>query len=341
MDITRREALTAFASLIASTALPATDIIPVTGIRKNKAYSIESKLPAGVVTAAMTPLDKNLNPDYPMLIKHLKWLFAQGNDGIALLGTTGEANSFSADERIRILDKVIEGGIPAGKLLVGTGCTSITDTVTLTRHAVKNNVGGILLLPPFYYKAVTDSALQTYMSMVIDKVGDQNIQIYLYHYPLLSGLPFSTSLVEKLVAKYPRNIVGMKDSGGDWKHMEEVLKAIPGFRLYTGNEKYLLDTLKAGGVGTISASTNLISPEAAAVYGAWLKGGGEQQQPRLTVLRDTLAGFPFIGSLKYIFAKWSGQESWLNVRPPNSIITTDEGKRMEQKLKDVSYSKVI
>jgi 4-hydroxy-tetrahydrodipicolinate synthase len=338
MAITRREALTAFASLIASAAV--SENLVLSGTKRKQKIS-EGRLPAGVVTAALTPLDKNLNPDYPMLVKHLNWLFAQGNDGIGLLGTTGEANSFSVDERTKILDKVIEAGISPVKLLVGTGCSSVTDTISLTRHAVKHNVGGVLLLPPFYYKTVTDAALETYINIVLDKVADQDIQVYLYHYPQLAGIPWNTKVVERLVSKYPRNILGMKDSGGDWKHMEEVLKAIPGFRLYTGTEKYLLPALKAGGAGTISASTNLFSPEAAGVYKAWLKGGGDDLQPRLTLLRETLEVFPFIGAMKYIFAKWTGQESWLNIRPPNSIITPDEIKRLEQKFKDIGYSKVI
>src|SRR4030095_9330780 len=115
------------------------------------------RLPPGVFTASVTPLDKDLNPDYPLLIKHLQWLLSRGNDGIGLLGTTGEANSFSSEERMRITERVIEGGVPADKLLVGTGCCSITDTVTLTRHAHSLGVGGILLLPPFYYKVISDT----------------------------------------------------------------------------------------------------------------------------------------------------------------------------------------
>src|SRR4051812_43735357 len=143
MAITRREALTGFASLFASAAL-SEGLVPQ-GDKIKQLVSGAGRLPAGVVTAALTPLDKNLNPDYPMMIKHLNWLFAQGNDGIGLLGTTGEANSFSVDERTKILDKVIEAGISPVKLLVGTGCSSVTDTITLTRHAVKHTVGGVLL----------------------------------------------------------------------------------------------------------------------------------------------------------------------------------------------------
>jgi len=298
----------------------------------------KTKLPNGVFTATLTPMDNNLNADYPRLVNHLKWLLSGGNDGIGLLGSTGEANSFSVEERMHILDAVIGGGIPADKLIVGTGCCSITDTVTLTRHAHSKGVGGILVLPPFYYKGITDTGLETYFAKLLEKAGENELQIYLYHFPKLTGLPYSASLCERLVAKYPRNIIGMKDSGGDWLHMEEILKAIPGFRLYTGNEKFLLSTLKAGGAGCITAGANLISSEAVMVYKAWRQGSGEKEQSRLSVLRETLEAYPFIGSLKYIFAKWSGIDSWLNLRPPNVIISEDQGKMLEQKLKQINFS---
>lgn len=196
-----------------------------------------------------------------MPFNHIKWLLKRGNNGICLLGTTGEANSFGVDERLRILEAVLNGGIPADKLIVGTGCCAITDTVTLTRHAHSHGVAGILLLPPFYYKTIADAGLETYMAKLFDRVGENKVQIYLYHFLQLSGLPFSVSLVEKLVSKYPDNIIGLKDSGGEWSHMEQLLKAIPGFRLYTGNEKFLLSVLKAGGAGCISAMLILLHPK--------------------------------------------------------------------------------
>ena len=329
---TRREVLAMFASLIATTSFAkgSTD--------KNRSVSNKAKLPAGVFTAALTPMDSNLNADYKRLVNHIKWLLSRGNDGIGLLGSTGEANSFSVDERMHILEAVIGGGIPADKLVVGTGCCSITDTVTLTRHAHSKGVGGILVLPPFYYKGITDNGLETYFANLLEKVGEDELQIFLYHFPKLTGVPYSVSLCKRLVAKYPHNIIGMKDSEGDWSHMEEILKAIPGFRLYTGDEKFLLSTLKAGGAGCITAGANLISSEAAIVYKAWRQGSGEKEQSRLTVLRETLEAYPFIGSLKYIFAKWSRIDSWLNLRPPNVIISEDEGKMLEQKLKQINFS---
>src|SRR5687768_12155206 len=258
-----------------------------------------NKLPDGVLTAALTPLDHQLNPDQAHLVKHITWLLNRGNDGIALLGTTGEANSFSVEERLGILDAVIDGGISPHKLIVGTGCCSIPDTVTLTRHAHAKRVGGILLMPPFYYKKVSDQGIENYMAEFFERLGENDIQIYLYHFPQLSDVPFSVGLTERLVSKYPKNIVGMKDSGGDWSHMEEILKALPGFRLYTGSEKFLLPILRAGGSGCISASANLTSPEAAAINDAWKNGGGEKEQERVSALRAVLESYPSIATLKY------------------------------------------
>lgn len=336
MAMTRREVLTIASSLIASGI-----IANINPTNTKKSMTSNNKLPDGVLSAVLTPLDNHLNADHSRLINHIKWLLKRGNNGIGLLGTTGEANSFSVGERLKILEAVLDGGIPSDKLIVGTGCCAITDTVTLTRHAQSHGVAGILLLPPFYYKKINDAGLETYMAKFFDGVGDNNVQICLYHFPQLAGVPFSVSLVERLVSKYPKNIIGLKDSGGDWSHMEQLLKAIPGFRLYTGNEKFLLPVLKAGGAGCISANANFTSPEAAAVYEAWKKGSGEKEQARLSMLRDALDTYPSIGTLKYIFAKWSGVKDWLNVRPPNAILTDEEGSRIEQKLKEINYYKTF
>lgn len=336
MTVSRREVMTIMTSLVTSGMLAnnfTTKNIEPT-VKKNK-------LPGGVFTAALTPLDNDLKADRKKLVDHINWLLKRGNDGIGLLGTTGEANSFSVDERIKILEAVLDEGIPAGKLLVGTGCCSVTDTVTLTRHAHTHRAGGVLLLPPFYYKKVSDAGLEAYFANFFDKVGANDLEVYLYHFPQLTGVPFTVKLIEKLVSKYPGNIVGMKDSGGDWSHMEEVMKAIPNFRFYTGNEKFLLPTLKAGGVGCISASANLTSPEAAAVYDAWKKGGGATEQSHLSSLREMLETFPAIGTLKYLFAKLSANKNWLNIRPPNTIISADEGYQIEQKLKELNYLKAF
>jgi len=167
--IKRREVLTMIASLIAAPAFMGEND------SKNKSVPSNNKLKNGVFTAALTPMGNNLNADYPQLINHMKWLLSRGNDGIGLLGSTGEANSFSVEERMNILEAVIDGGIPADKLIVGTGCSSITDTITLTRHAHSKKVAGKLVSPPFYYKGITDKGLETYFEKLLEHVGENDL----------------------------------------------------------------------------------------------------------------------------------------------------------------------
>lgn len=299
--------------------------------------SIAYRLPAGVFTATVTPLNQDLNPDHGRLVQHIRWLLDRGNQGIALLGTTGEANSFSVDERIRLIDAVVDGGISPRQLMIGTGCCSLTDTAILTRHAHSCGAGGILLLPPFYYKGVTEQGLENYIDRLMDWVGQEDMQIYLYHFPRLSGVPWPTSLVLKLVQKYPRQIVGMKDSGGDWEHTAELLDKIPGFRIYAGSERFLLATLNAGGMGCISATTNLTSPEADQVFQAWQRGQGGQEQQRLSALREAFDGYPFIGALKALFKHYTQEAGWAFTRPPNTLLAETDTRQLLEKLQALDY----
>ena len=214
----------------------------------------------GVYTATLTPLKSNNKVDYDLLVQHCKWLIKQGSTGIALLGTTGEATSFSLNERKRILKETIARGIPPKKIMIGTGCSSLADTISLTKHAVDQKVGGILLLPPFYYKQVSQEGLFQYVDSLIQEVNEAKLRIYLYHIPQMSGLPFSIPVIQRLKEKYPKIIVGVKDSSGDFSNMKAMVEQIPNFQVFAGTEKYLLDTLKAGGAGRISATANVTIP---------------------------------------------------------------------------------
>ena len=276
-------------------------------------------LPKGVFVANLTPLKADLSVDYPMLAGHCRWLLKQGADGIALLGTTGEANSFGVRERIGVIESVLEAGIPGKRLMVGTGCCAFPDTVALTRFAVESGAGGILMLPPFYYKPISDEGLFRYFKLVIEKVKDSRLRIYLYHFPKLSGVPFSTELVERLAQEFPGVVVGMKDSSGDWGHMQEVCERLPGFQLYAGTEKYLADVLKIGGAGCISATTNATAALAADVFRRWSNGEEVGRlQERLSAIRQAFEAGGFVPVLKQLFARWQQREEWLYMRPPQA-----------------------
>jgi 4-hydroxy-tetrahydrodipicolinate synthase len=302
-----------------------------------KIMSFQTTLPAGVFAASLTPLKNDLSIDCDALVAHCKWLLANGNNGIALLGSTGEANSFTLEERLQLIDAVLAGGIPPEKLIVGTGCCAFPDTVVLTKHAVSQGVGGVLMLPPFYYKAVTDAGLANYFELVINQINDVRLRIYLYHFPQLAQVSFSTPLVKLLVKEFPGIVVGMKDSSGDWENMQEICRELPGFKLYSGTEKYLLGTMRIGGAGCITATTNAIAPFAQQVFQNWQSENAATLQNHLTKLRAAFEGYSYVSVLKYMFAKWSGNSAWLNLRPPNSKLQEKEAAIVTERLNALGF----
>ena len=297
----------------------------------------ESNLPRGLFTASLTPMNDDLSVNYQALVEHINWLLDNGSNGICLLGTTGEANSFSIEERMDVLDEVIDADIAPHKLLVGTGTCVISDTIILTQHAISKGVGGVLMLPPFYYKGLSDQGILDYFKLVIEGVEDENLKIYLYNFPKMTGVPFTLELVKKLVAAFPGVIVGMKDSSGDWEGMQAVCDEIPGFQLFTGTEKYLLDTLRAGGAGCISATFNASIKYGASVYSNWQGSEADGLQTKLNDIRRRFEVDSFISSLKFLFAKWFDEPHWLNVRPPNSLPNVDTQHYLEENFKRDEY----
>ncbi|NND34106.1 MAG: dihydrodipicolinate synthase family protein [Saprospiraceae bacterium] len=279
-----------------------------------------TRLPKGSYVASLTPLQSNLTADVELLVQHCKSLLAAGAQGIALLGTTGEATSFTVEERKTIMSDIIGRGIPADKILVGTGCCSYGDTIDLTRHALKCGISNILMLPPYYYKQVDDTGLFNYFEKIVNEVADEQLQVYLYHIPKLTGVNISMALLENLLGKFPDIFVGMKDSGGDLEHMTSVLDHFPGFRLFAGTEKYLLDVLRYGGAGSISATANVTVQLCHEVFTKRNDPAADRLQEKLSALRACFDGLPFTSVLKQYLARVNNDARWLNVRPPNSLV---------------------
>jgi len=218
----------------------------------------------GVLAPVVTPLKADLSPDSERFIAHCKWLLSQ-DCGLAPFGTTSEANSLSLEERVTLLDQVVSAGVDPSRMMPGTGCCSLMETVKLTKQAVVHCCAGMLMLPPFYYKDVGEEGLYRYFSEVVQRVGDARLRIYLYHIPPVAVVGITTGLVERLLAAYPNAIAGMKDSSGDWNNIKTFLDAFSkfGFDVFVGSESFLLATMQNGGAGTISATAN-VNP--AAIY---------------------------------------------------------------------------
>ncbi len=246
----------------------------------------------------------------------------------------------SAPQKMGVLTTLIEGGLNPAHMMPGTGATSIDATVNMTRHAVQHKCAGVLMLPPFYYKDVTDDGLFAYFSEVIQKVGDAALQVYIYNIPPVTKINLSLSLLERLAKEYPKTVVGMKDSSGDWAYTESVIKLLApaGFRVYAGSEVFLMRTLRAGGVGCISATAN-VNPRAIAELAAhWQESDADQRQSDLDQVRSIFAQYQMIAGMKTAVAHYSKDSEWLRIRPPLMQLSADQQAKLLGELQKINFS---
>ena len=294
----------------------------------------------GIFAAALTPLKSDLSVNNERLVGHCNWLLKNGCDGLAVLGTTGEANSFSVSERIGILETLRDGGIPGNALMAGTGCCSLPDTVELTRRAVELGASGVLMLPPFYYKGVSDEGLFASYSEVIERVGDVRLKVYLYHFPQMSAVPISFDVIERLLKRYPDSIAGMKDSSGEFDNMSSAAQKFPGFGVFSGGDDFLLPLLQKGGVGCITAVCNIACNLSARIYKAWQDGDGaaEDMQAQLIKIRIAAQTYPYSAGLKMALAHFSDDEGWCPVRPPLVTLDDNQASKLVKLLAAAGYT---
>lgn len=295
----------------------------------------------GVFAAALTPFTSSLEPDRDALIAHGQWLLDHGCDGLAILGSTGEANSLTLDQRLDIISFVADE-LPAEKLLIGTGACATADAITLTGAAVARGLTNVLVLPPFYYRPISDDGVFRYYETLVDSVADSNLRVYLYNFPQMTGFSFSSELVGRLRDKFGAVMAGMKDSSGDWDHMEEICKTQPGFDLFAGTETYLLDILRAGGVGCISATANVTSAMCQEVYQAWLAkdaAGADALQETLTATRKALQVYPAVPALKSLMARdgRAVEAKWQHLLPPFVRLDSDDAAALQEALSGLAF----
>ena len=288
--------------------------------------------PRGVFSAALTPMDAELAPDHVAFVAHAKRLLDQGCDGIAMLGTTGEANSFTVAERQALLEATVAGGIAPDRLLPGTGVVALPDTVALTRHALSLGVTTVVMLPPFYYKGVSEEGVFAAYSHVVERIGDARLRIVLYHIPPMSAVPIGFGVIERLRARYPGTFTGIKDSSGDLGNMQALVAAFPGLSVLAGADPLMLPLLKVGGAGCITATSNLVAADLAFVFRHHADPARapevEDAQARIVAARNRASRFPQIASLKLLLAERTGQPGWHRLRPPLLPLTQAEAEAL-------------
>jgi 4-hydroxy-tetrahydrodipicolinate synthase len=294
----------------------------------------------GVLSPVITPFRKDYAPDEARFVRHCRWLLKSGCAGLAIFGTNSEANSMSVGEKRRLLEALAKGGVAHATLMPGTGHCALADSIELTRAAVELGCAGVLMLPPFYYKGVSDEGLYRNFAEVIERVGDERLQLYLYHIPPVSQVPITLGLIERLLGKYPGIVAGVKDSSGDWSNTRAMLEAFAkeGFDVFAGSEVFLLDNMRHGGKGCITATGNVNPGAIDRLYKNWRSPDADKLQAGITATRKIVQKQPMIPALKAIVAHYGNDAGWKTCRPPLVELTPSQEEELIRDLKGAGFT---
>jgi 4-hydroxy-tetrahydrodipicolinate synthase len=297
-----------------------------------------SNRPQGIFSPVLTPFNADYSPDPERFVRHCRWLLDQ-DVGLAIFGTNSEASSLGLAEKRKLLDTVVEAGLSPARMMPGTGSCAISETIELTRHAVRAGCAGVLMLPPFYYKGVSEEGLYRAFMTVIEAVGDERLRIYLYHIPPVSQVPITRGLIARLLDKYPGVVAGMKDSSGDWNNTKAMLEEFQprGFNVFAGSENFLLATLRGGGAGCITATGNVNPGAIVQLFKSWRQQDADTQQAGLDATRAAFARFPMIPAMKAAIAWKTGRSDWGHVRPPLVELDAQQQQALQQALQAVKF----
>jgi len=274
----------------------------------------------GVIAAIATAVDAQGEPDCARSVALARFLLGNGCDGLNVLGTTGEATSFSLEQRKRVMTAYREAGLPLDRLMVGTGAASVADAVALTRHAAELGFAAALLLPPFYYKGVPDEGLLAYVETIVSATAVKPIPLYLYHFPALSGLPWHFELIKRLLRAFGTRIVGLKDSSGDMAYAREAAALSPQFDVFPSTEAVLVEARSGVFAGCISATANLNADLCAR---AWRSGDAAALDAAVRI-RKLFDGKPLVPGVKALLAHIHRDTAWVQVKPPLAAVAASE-----------------
>jgi 4-hydroxy-tetrahydrodipicolinate synthase len=290
---------------------------------------------SGVIAAVATAVDDNGEPDCARATKLARFLLDNGCDGLNVLGTTGEATSFSLAQRKAVMSAYRDAGLPLDRMMVGTGAAAVADAVALTRHAAELGFAGALVLPPFYYKGVPDDGLVAYIETIVAATKDKPVPIYLYHFPSQSGLPWHTKLIGRLLDQFGRRIVGLKDSSGDMAFARAAAAISPDFKVFPSTEAVLIEARGGAFAGCISATANL-NPDLCAR--AFHQGDAAALDAAVKI-RSLFDGKPLVSGVKSLLAHIHGDPAWARVKPPlapfsaadrNAVVAGYDGVRAQR-----------
>jgi len=271
-----------------------------------------SKTLSGVIAAVATPVEESGAPDIKRALKLARFLLDNGCDGLNVLGTTGEATSFSREERMAVMSAYKADGLPLNRLMVGTGAAAVADAIALTRHAAELGFAGALVLPPFYYKGVPDDGLAAYINALVQATAAKPVPIYLYHFPAMSGLPWHVALIKRLLDAHPARIVGLKDSSGDMGYARAAAAISPAFAVFPSTEACLIEAKNGAFAGCISATANCNAELCAR---AW-QSGDTAALDQAVAIRKLFDGKPLVSGVKALLAHIHGDPALARVKPP-------------------------
>ena len=294
----------------------------------------------GIYAASLTPFNASYEPEISMLINHVQWLLLNGADGVALLGSTGEANSMTLKQRQTIIEHSAKN-LPVDQLLIGTGSCAIHDAIKLTKISIDAGIYSVLILPPFYYKPQSEESIIRFYSELISAVNDSRLRIIIYNFPKFTGYNFDHNVIGKMKQRFGEIAAGIKDSSGNWENMSGVVQNVSDFMFYSGTEIYLLETLLNGGAGCITATSNLIATECQQVFQAWKNEqleDAKQKQNKLTSLRKAFESYPFVSGLKSIFADQKDSNEWGNMMPPFDGLMKGQLNELKEKIQDLGVN---
>ena len=266
----------------------------------------------GVIAAIATPVDERREPDTQRAVKLARFLLDNGCDGLNVLGTTGEATSFSLEQRKRVMTAYAEAGLRGARLRGGTGAAAVGDAVALARHAAELGFAGALVLPPFYYKGVPDDGLVAYMDAIVSATADSALPIYLYHFPALSGLPWHVALIRRLRETFGARIAGLKDSSGDMPYAREAATIAKDFAVFPSTEAVLLEARGGAFAGCISATANLNADLCARAF----HSGDAAAHEAAVTIRKLFDGKALVPGIKALLAHIHGDPALARVQPP-------------------------